>query len=146
MQNHSIWISFIQWWQTGKSIWTFSRNQWQFYIKPITSGHNLASWLDEIGVHGIIKEKRKSISQEGWGGGVIKKVLYGEAPPAQRFNHLPFYYPVSRDFSLAWHLPFTKSSLVSRVVGLFTSRSVNKPAALLTGDANDFVNARSHAS
>ena len=59
-------------------------------------------------------------------------------------------YPTSHGvFSLAWLLKFTKSfaSFFSRIVGLFyTGQPLsNKPTARPISDANDFVNAKSHA-
>ena len=59
-------------------------------------------------------------------------------------------YPTSHGvFSLAWLLTFTKSfaSFFSRIVGLFyTGQPLsNKPTARPISDANDFVNAKSHA-
>ena len=52
---------------------------------------------------------------------------------------------MSRGFSLAWLLAFTKSFawLVCRVVGF--SQGVNEPTKRETTHANDFVNAKSHA-
>ena len=48
--------------------------------------NNFRSQLDEIEVHYIVKERRKSTSQGmggggGGGGGVMNKIFYGEAPP-----------------------------------------------------------------
>ena len=55
-------------------------------------------------------------------------------------------YPASRGFSFAWLLAFKKSFawLVCRVVVALWD--VNKPTTRLTRHANDFVNAKNHAS
>ena len=57
---------------------------------------------------------------------------------------------MSRGFSLAWLLVFTKSfaCLVCHVVGLFTpheKQGVNKPTTRQTRHANDFLEDKSHA-
>ena len=47
--------------------------------------------------------------------------------------------PASRGFFLAWLLAFTKS------FAWLVCRNVNKPTTQQTSNANDFVNAKSHA-
>ena len=49
------------------------------------------SQLDEIEVHDIVKERRKSTSQ-GMGGGGGNEQNFLRRGPAKRFNHLSFYY------------------------------------------------------
>ena len=58
----------------------------------------------------------------------------------ERINHnCTWRYPVSSGFFLAWLLEFTKlfASLVISII--------NKPTTQLTSNANDFMNAESHA-
>ena len=61
------------------------------------------------------------------------------AKPCAPRTRKPQLYRDTLCFSLAWLLAFTKS-----FVSLF-SRVVHKPNTPLTSDANDFVNAKSHA-
>ena len=110
-------------------------------------------------MHDIVKEVRKSTSQEmgrgaGGGGGVINKIFYVVAPP----RGLTTYLFITLVYKMVYKwVPCEQRFLSSMAFTVYevvacqsrswyvTSRGVNKPATRLTSDANDFVNARSHA-
>ena len=54
--------------------------------------NNFQSQLDEIEVHDIVKDRRKSTSQGIGGGGGGNEQNFLRSGPAKRFNHFSFYY------------------------------------------------------
>ena len=60
--------------------WKIYLNIFQESMTVLHKNNKFRSQLDEIEVHDIVKERRKSTSQ-GMGGGVMNKIFYGEAPP-----------------------------------------------------------------